>query len=1356
MYFRYFLGLCAVIISMLTSLPLAAQTTDSVVRRLPPSAYEGRHFFVGFLQNEDYILQGGLHLQIFIASSRPARVGLTPPGSRIVNYFNLQKDTIITLEVAQQDLGNYESIESELIRYKLAEIVADQPVTVYAMSSQAQSSDAYSVLPVTEWDRDYVALSMPNDNYTDDPNESEELLDIRQSELLIMAAYDNTFIVVSPSTKTERGVRRGESVNITLNKGQCYLIKSNKFLLPGDGDLSGTLIKADKPIGVLAGHVRSSVPAMQYNRGEDNSKDHLCDMLLPVQKWDSEYVSIPFDILSAQGDFFKVTAAFPNTEIMYSGPGISGRFSLANPGDTASLDGINIPLVWTANKKFSIAQFMETSFNRGEVFDPAMVILPPRNRYVSRALFQVLPNPEYNPQKFRYHYAGLVVDATALNNITLDGYKVTDLNKNILSQLIPTRNLYWVNLNLPPGKHELRAEKGKFSGTIYGVGMNDSYAMTLGIAFDNPDSDTIPPIVAYNTYCGVLTGEATDKLSPEMTGIFSATVLQNSNFNFTVSPIADTSRFLTFTAKPIDPTIDGYIVIDFRDKAGNGRIVRHTYNAIRINVEKSVSFGSVHWRDTMCKSITIHNIGTAAVRLSGISLFGDKRLKFFPDISAYLKDSSLSAGDSITLNFCFYPSGDSTALSSTCRLNLPCNLTLDIPISGSVIAPGIMANGWNFGKVLIGDTACARVKILNTGNIPMIITSLLLPDSTIFFFKSKGLLPDTLAPHDSLIIPVCFAPKDRIEYTEGGFAIDQFNGQIGFTVTGRGIAPLILPAAINWGKRRAGSANDSLFWLKNIGNTSATISYGAVSGDVSAFVTTGSGIKNFEIQENDSVQVSASFIPPPDGVRSFSATEHYSVTNWRLHPKVDATLAGEGTLPVLSAFDTDFGTVQVNRTHDSTTVCIRSDGNEALTIDSIYIAGGDATSFIISSAELRKKRVVSPGDSIVIPATFTPTTIGYKEIILAAVHDAAPNFQRRTSQFRFYGNASPDDTLQGDMQLKMNAGTMPACLRQPIVMTVKNTGNRTLTIDSLYVISPQQADLAIVSTPQLPYSLPRDEEISASFFAVPKGNLPLELTFRATASAAGIFLEEKREIIPVMHNTSAELHFNSSSLLPGQNGDMTINGTIETSDTVQIHPSITLTLPSKMALISTNTANCTLTEGRESRITPVAVVQSQNEIQISFSAPLVLSQSAKWEITLPYQLMLSELMKAESELTFYDKLGGCFNNAKAYAAFDISPVCAQIIRTVKAMTGVYMLLGTSPQPADASIDLRYLSPEPMLVDFTAVNTLGTSIPLGKYLLPSTAGEISLDVSLLPVGAYRLIGESKKYGIRDAKMLIISR
>jgi hypothetical protein len=83
-----------------------------------------------------------------------------------------------------------------------------------------------------------------------------------------------------------------------------------------------------------------------------------------------------------------------------------------------------------------------------------------------------------------------------------------------------------------------------------------------------------------------------------------------------------------------------------------------------------------------------------------------------------------------------------------------------------------------------------------------------------------------------------------------------------------------------------------------------------------------------------------------------------------------------------------------------------------------------------------------------------------------------------------------------------------------------------------------------------------------------------------------------------------------------------------------------------------------------------------------------------------------------------------------------------------------MLLGADPSPAGSTVNIRYISPEPMLITVEAVNSLGVRIPLGKRELHKDLGDVQFDISTLPAGAYRLVGHSALFGTRDLPLLVV--
>ena len=54
------------------------------------------------------------------------------------------------------------------------------------------------------------------------------------------------------------------------------------------GDISGTYVKSNKPIGMFSGTQRTSI-------GKGSSSDHIVEMALPVDNWGKKFVLVKFE-----------------------------------------------------------------------------------------------------------------------------------------------------------------------------------------------------------------------------------------------------------------------------------------------------------------------------------------------------------------------------------------------------------------------------------------------------------------------------------------------------------------------------------------------------------------------------------------------------------------------------------------------------------------------------------------------------------------------------------------------------------------------------------------------------------------------------------------------------------------------------------------------------------------------------------------------------------------------------------------------------------------------------------------------------------------------------------------------------
>ncbi|MER3330268.1 MAG: IgGFc-binding protein, partial [Candidatus Kapaibacterium sp.] len=249
------------------------------------SSYEGRHFLVGFLDNE-IDLYSPPYQTIYISSKYNTEVTITEPRIGATYTLVLRKDTIIEIDVDQ----DYEHKNPEVIHgNKLIEISSKHPISCVAKSSMYLSSEKFSIIPTRNWGKEHYAISMPNDYYLEaldqNPNIIEAQKTSRLGEFLVLANENYTNVEITVAAATFRGAIKDSTIKVRLNKGESYLIKSKySHGVNGVHDLSGSRIVSDKPVGLVSGHMRTSIQQQTVDNIID-TKDHIVEMLPPTNTW---------------------------------------------------------------------------------------------------------------------------------------------------------------------------------------------------------------------------------------------------------------------------------------------------------------------------------------------------------------------------------------------------------------------------------------------------------------------------------------------------------------------------------------------------------------------------------------------------------------------------------------------------------------------------------------------------------------------------------------------------------------------------------------------------------------------------------------------------------------------------------------------------------------------------------------------------------------------------------------------------------------------------------------------------------------------------------------------------------------
>jgi hypothetical protein len=1098
------------------------------------SSYAGRYFLIGFMQNELIVLPGGIRLTVHISTIRPTTVRIAGPITGPSQYLQLAGDTVVELRFPADKL---EMFESEKIQSRSIEIESDQPISVSGISSQSLSTDGYSAIPVSKWGREYVIHSWPNDIYMHDDEPQGKIP--RSSEFMIIASEDNTVIEFAPRSRTSGQIQPGESTIISLNKGQCYLVKSDT-LPSGEGDLSGTIVRGDKPIGVFSGHLRTAIP---LGLTEFDSKNHLIEMLYPTEQWGSSFITVPFTN-DGTGDFFRIHCIAPNTKVTVKGWNINQTFTLSNPGDFRTLSFIRDPLHIESDKPISIAQYMTSSFSsndRLQNFDPCMMLIPSTEKSIKSANFHVIANPATNPKQFAQHFISLVCTEDAVDHVMLDNRLIRNAISNFPNQRVNGTQMFYVTVPVTPGFHRLTTMEGAFIAGLYGIGSDDAYAYPLAFGMVQ-GVDTTAPKISLKDSCGIIKGKITEVIIDDFSGLYDVNVIRDStqNMNWSLAGFKEGDTTTTFSGNVINKLKDAFMVIEVMDNAGNSSRLRYVYTAPKITIPDSLSFDKMIMGDTQCRKIVLHNTGKESILIQFAKLIGDARM-IGSNLSA-LTNAMIPPNDSIQIEICFRAIAGTDSANATLQILFDCGIYKPIKISGVMENPAIQVIGHDFGTVAIGDTKPGVIRIINAGGTDFTATSLQVPISSgAFNFDTAGVFPKIFKPRDTATIKCTFSPLERKAYSEFFTILNDRSLTNQAEVKGNGASPGLSEFIIDWKERRLGARYDTVASITNTGNDLATISLDNVSPLDSVFrISFPNQKKDTVLQSNQTIALLASFFPK-DSIK-YLYQGKITYTNGFSYDSSSYTLIGNGIIPGITQRDIYVGRVKENSIKDTSGILLTANGNAPLTINGFTIISGDISSFTLDTIGFIN-RAFNPGESYVLPIRFKPQRAGRHEILVETQSDAGLIGQTISTRSIIWGDADATDTIDVRMSIQP-IDTLYACEERLITARISNDGNIDITVDSIIARLNQSLQGSSISINAVSDSIikKRGGSITISLLLDSKssGNDEILLTVYVADTI------ELKQIIPFSVKTN-HISIDSSikstiTYLPGDSFELLING----------------------------------------------------------------------------------------------------------------------------------------------------------------------------------------------------------------------
>jgi gliding motility-associated-like protein len=403
----------------------------------------GKEFWLGFLNS--YYSETELIIQITSEHFTSGTVSI--PLQNWDTAFSVSPGNVATIYLPL----NIQNNVSEVVANNGVYISAKNNISVVAGNHATFSTDASVILPIEMLKTDYFGIAYTA--YGTSP-----------SDLLIVATHNNTTIEITPSVNTFAGKPAKIPFEITLQKGQSYLLQSS-----GAGDISGTKIVGKNilyPFAVFGGVIITNVPAGCF------AADHLYQQMYPVNNWGKEYLISPVN-----GTFaMRVMAAEANTVVtINNNPPIT-----LNEGEHLTLHTLSIPQYLNANKPIAVAQYLQ-SLACGGAGDPAMIQATPIDKPLKSITFST-----FHFYPIDQHFISLAIKNEPANKVYLNGNLISG---NFTPFPHAPQYSYRI-LQIKPGVYTLSADSG-FIATAFGVGDRDSYFLSLGVGecMYNPVAD---------------------------------------------------------------------------------------------------------------------------------------------------------------------------------------------------------------------------------------------------------------------------------------------------------------------------------------------------------------------------------------------------------------------------------------------------------------------------------------------------------------------------------------------------------------------------------------------------------------------------------------------------------------------------------------------------------------------------------------------------------------------------------------------------------------------------------------------------------------------------------------------------
>lgn len=903
---------------------------------------------------------------------------------------------------------------SEEIKQLGLHVTAPDPISVTVFLSYRWSGEAYRVIPVDWLGRKYYTLNLYQDK-TDQ---------MRPSQILICGVEDKTTVKFTPTAETEGGVRIGQSREITINKGETYLIRAaqREALTFVGGDLTGTLIESDKPVGVLAGHTKGAYPnynATMLGRPANFMRNMYMEMMWPVELLGTEYISAPLKYLSRTknvdpndaGDLVRFVATQDNTQIYQmrqDGGGAKLICLRLDKGKYFDIPNQELPAHYRATKPVLVGHYgkawrdhVVNGIDKGETPDnPSrngmgmMLVLTPIDRWTKYAIFRSSEHTD--------NFVYITYYTEDEGGMKFDGKPFRTAFLGSIKPIAGTQYSY-VAQQVSAGDHTI--DGGRFAAYAYGnydyTKDGYAYGYPTGINYATPCPDSLA--IEDKIVCGNV--DATAKALPNdavCAGIFNVRMIDDlsDNYNFELSPkFVSGDKIATFKLTVIDKFKPAKAVVRVVSRSGKFLMREYTYEPEQITIAPTLyDFKTVGIGEKRTTTFTVTNSGKVPVTIQNLKLkYGEKEFTF----NSVSLPMILQPGESRTIEVegTGITAGRNTKDSIIAELTCFPKSLAEVRLNTAL--PKVYVDDAHFGQVPINQLRKKSVSIKNISEAKVTLTSMSWPDADKNHFpKVEDLtFPLELAPGQTSFFTTYYTPLTEIgvmHKTRALFVGNTDQVKLYSDWDGEGIEAGLYIEGFDWHERRV--LDNFVDANTKANGYAAVINYGSTgNSQVQNVKLTVSGPDGayFVVPVNDVAQtlnpkeaarnINVAFKPEwvigtHNGERPYEVTLTLSGMDNGVEKTATSKLKGVGVQPHIDMLPKiDFGTILPGTTKSDNS-WVKSVGTMALTLDNkitgLRIDGADKAYFAIDpSFSITYPNAVNIGGQIDVPIIFKPDQV---------------------------------------------------------------------------------------------------------------------------------------------------------------------------------------------------------------------------------------------------------------------------------------------------------------------------------------------------------------------------------------------